>query len=192
MMKQTILLIMVVISFSACKQQPKCDSQNIKETVIELYTHELKAAIAWEYYYLKMWNGKEDNYAFQQEWNLLKTLSMMEGNNLPEIETFLELAKDNIHKLSTGQHIDSDIDYSPYLQYADSILAIGQIHIDRIMLDATEPELKKCECKATLSFDKHMKLKEQEILFDVQITSEGESYVTIYQLRQETILNLVE
>jgi len=119
---------------------------------MELYTPELKAAIAWEYYYIKIWHGTENDFA-----------------------------------LSKGEAAKTKGDYKKYLNYADSILSLGNIHMEQIMLDAAHPDLQKCECKAILSFEKQMKLKDQEILYDIQITTEGESIVTIYQLRQEIL-----
>ena len=187
MMKQTILLVMAAITFSACKQQPKCDNPDIKKTVMELYTPELKAAIAWEYYYIKIWHGTENDFAVRLQWESLRTISMMQGESLPDIETAIAMAKEDIYLLSKGEAAKTKGDYKKYLNYADSILSLGNIHMEQIMLDAAHPDLQKCECKAILSFEKQMKLKDQEILYDIQITTEGESIVTIYQLRQEIL-----
>lgn len=48
------------------------------------------------------------------------------------------------------------------------------------MTTVDKPELKKCECEASLVFDPEINIEDMDVSYDVQKASDGEIYVTIY------------
>ena len=181
-MKNIILILLTSLTFISCSNV-SCDSAEIQETVISLYKTELKAELAWQTYYKEVVDPIENTYSGQQSFELLQLMAQMEGEEVLDLEEIKHKAKESIHDLASGKTIEEMDKFQPYIHYADSILSLGKIHLQRIMTVSKNPELNKCECEALLSFDAEINLNDIEVLFDVQESADGEIYVTIYEFQ---------
>ncbi len=181
-MRHIILILMTSIIFTSCSSI-SCDSNKTQETVLELYKTEIKAELAWQAYYKEVFDPIENTYSGQQSFELLQLMAQMEGEEVLDLEEMKNKAKESIHDLANGKTIEEMDKFQPYIHYADSILSLGNIHLQRIMTTAKHPELNKCECKALLSFDQKMNINNIEVQFDIQESADGEKYVTIYKFQ---------
>jgi len=173
-MKKFIIILLLSITAMSCNKVA-CDSSRVKKAALRMFETEVKVQLAYNKYYTKVISPFENTAQGQ----LLLTLSLM-GNEPINIEEEKADAIIAFRQLSKGETIEDVEKYQSYFHYADSIMNRGEINLEIIMTTATNPELEKCECEASLVFDPDIDIESIDVAYDVQKASDGEIYVTIY------------
>jgi len=172
-MKKIILILFLSITAMSCNKVA-CDSSRVKKAALRMFETEIKVQLAYNKYYTKVISPFESTQG-----QLLLTLSLM-GNNPINLEEEKVDAITAFRHLAKGETVEEVEKYQKYFHYADSIMNRGDISLEIIMTTATQPELKKCECEASLVFDPEIDIENIDVSYDVQKASDGEIYVTIY------------
>ncbi|MCD4745801.1 MAG: hypothetical protein K8R58_05840 [Bacteroidales bacterium] len=175
-MKKIIFIILLSIVFVSCNSKVSCDSSKVKETALRLFETEIRVQLAWGVYYDEVISPIENTYGGA----LLQFYAYAAGDTSFDIEKVKEETILSFRKLAKGKTVEDAEKYQSYIRYADSIMDLGKISLEIIMTTTNHPELKKCECEATLVFDPEINIEDMDVNYDVQEASDGEVYVTIY------------
>ena len=174
-MKKIIFIIMTMLIFTSCSHV-SCDSKDVQETALRLFETEIKVQLAYGEFYEEIIYPVENTYGG----TLLQLYAYAAGDTSFDIEKAKKEAILSFRKLAKGKTVEDAEKYQPYILYADSIMNLGKISLEIIMTTANNPELKKCECAATLVFDPKIDIEDMNVSYEVQEASDGEVYVTIY------------
>ena len=173
-MKKIIIILLLSVSVMSCNKVA-CDSSRVKKAALRLFDTEVKVQLAYGKYYDEVISPFENTAQGQ----LLQTLSLM-GKDPINLEEEKVNAITAFRHLAKGEKVEEVEKYQKYFHYADSIMKQGEINLEIIMTTATNPELEKCECEASLVFDPEIDIESMDVSYDVQKASDGEIYVTIY------------
>jgi hypothetical protein len=135
------------------------------------------AKLAWQRLYDKELYAL-DSYLGQQ----LAAFAWMTGSETKTAAQIKQEAFDDLLKLAKGQKLTpkKEKEYRPYLHFADSIMSLGSVHLERVMIVSKKPELKKCTGKALLVFDPAIGLDNIDLRYVVQKDAKGDIYVAVY------------
>jgi hypothetical protein len=176
-MKKMILFLSGIFLLSSCGSRVSCDSRSMRRTVLQIAKNRVTAKLAWQRLYdTELYTI--DSYLGQQ----LAALAWMSGSQTKTTAQIKQEAFDDLLKLVKGQKLPpkKEKEYRPYVHYADSIISLGSVHLERIMVVSKKPELKKCTGEALLVFDPAIGLNNIDLLYVVQKDAKGEVYVTVY------------
>lgn len=173
-MKKILFILLLSVTAMSCNKVA-CDSSRVKKAALRMFENEVKVQLAYGKYYDKVISLFENTAQGQ----LLQTLSLM-GNEPINLEEEKVNVITAFRQLSKGEVIEDIGKYQSYFHYADSIMKQGEINLEIIMTTASQPELEKCECEASLVFNPEIDIKSMDVSYDVQKASDGEIYLTIY------------